>query len=142
MGAVDIAINQHLNELFKNKSLKQIIEEFPSIKMAISKILDEYAEKNNLNGTEKQNFIEEKYNKIKINGLSIKKFEEELENKAKERINDSKTISETQNNSDYIKDDQAKLKEKEILDQMKKSYEFEKKFDDFMHETYMNNFKR
>ena len=142
MDAIDIAINQQLNELMKNKSLNQIIEEFSDIKSAIFKILDDYAKKNNLSGIEKQNFIEEKYNKIKINGLSIKKFDKELENKSKEQKNNLTPILEEQNHTNSLDDEQAKQKQKDILDQMKKSYEFEKKFDDFMFESYMNNFKR
>ena len=137
MDAIDIAINQQLNELMKNKSLNQIIEEFSDIKSAIFKILDDYAKKNNLSGIEKQNFIEEKYNKIKINGLSIKKFDKELENKSKEQKNNLTPILEEQNHTNSLDE-----KQKYILDQMKKSYEFEKKFDDFMFESYMNNFKR
>ena len=64
MDELDIIISDYLLNLIRNKSIGEIIREFPNIKENILKILNEYADKNNMNESEKQKFIEERYKKV------------------------------------------------------------------------------
>lgn len=134
---VDRTINRVFYNLFKNKSIEQVVEEFPSIKEGIINFLNQEAERSNLSDTEKENFIKTKYSNAKI----IKLVEDKWFEKNKQRINYLTTLLQM-NIYTNMTNEEAKQVEQELLRRMKEDFELDRKIDNFEFDLYMKNFEQ